>query len=56
MASSAASFQTLVESVSSQLTEIVKFNETTSEDAVADMRTIANEALAMIDDWEKGEE
>ena len=57
MASSAASFNTLMQSLTSQLEEIRDFDESKSLSEggnLHDVKVIANEALGMIDDWEAG--
>lgn len=54
MSKSAESVKTLLETVSDKLEEIVNLDETTTDDAIGEMKNIANEAVGAIGSWEKG--
>ena len=45
----------MIEDVANKLVEITNLDETQAEDAIGEVKNIANEALNAIDAWEKGD-
>ena len=45
----------MIEDVANKLVDIADLDETTAEDAIGEVKNIANEALNAIDAWEKGD-